>query len=154
MLLLAFVYVRSATVNPLLSVPFTSPDKLLWVRMQWSTNGSDIWNEEITREDFDDQWLYVVGGISDPCFFISKITSDDGYVDVWKKLEVTTYYQTLLYTNWQPLVTNEFYVRPNIFDERGTNLVYRPLLSITNYPPFVQPDTNNYPATTNPPPIP
>lgn len=145
LLLISVVSAKGFATNTVISVT-TTTNVFLFVRMQWGTNGSGIWHDDIIRDDFDDTWVYPVGNISTNCLFYSAITADGGNVDVYKTWEVTTFYSENCSTAFAPLATNIFYVRPNAFDSHGTNLIYRPVLALTNYAA-----TGTSPATTNAP---
>lgn len=102
---------------------------VLTVRMQWSTNGTD-WNED--QANFVDWDEFSVKGLSTNCFFYSQVTNWWGSYDIYEPVSLQHYWGSTLDAITNELTYSTFYVVPN----RNTypDIVYRPFLSITNYP--------------------
>lgn len=128
-------------IKNLLTAPFCalcygataqSTNVLLFTRFQWSTNNGVSWAEDIQiNPDFVDVAIVPVGG-DNQCFFKSDI-ADNGNLDVWHSFIVTSYAGFTVDAITNPIATNTFYVFPNVVAGYGTNVIYRSMMSLTNY---------------------
>lgn len=135
---------------PLSALP-QSTNIIVSTHIQWSTNAGLQWNDDLNTNDYSSAPIDFISTSNGFCS--AKITSDDGFLDVYKKLTVETYYSPSLLNITNLLTTSEFYVIPSIYDGYGSNVIYRPFLTISYQAPSIT-DTNNYPANTNLPPVP
>lgn len=101
---------------------------MMYVRMQWSTNGMD-WNED--EADFYDGDEFPVSGMDTNCFFGSVLTNFWGSQGDYEPISLDNKWgrKPDVLTNHLPYST--FYVVPSSNSMPG--ILYRPFLSITNY---------------------
>lgn len=103
---------------------------LVYVRMQWSTNGTN-WNEDWQTNGIDDVDVFPVNDGTNH-FFRSQITNYFGELGDWEVVGVDNWCGPTVKSITNHLSTSTFYVSPNL--SVNSNIIYRPILSITNYP--------------------
>ncbi len=139
--------VFSLALFPLSALSVNHTNIVLTVRVQWSTNGLD-WNED--QADFEDWDEFQVSGASQR-FYTSQITNLWGSADPYEPMTLDNLWGDTVENMTNHLNYSTFYVVPN--QNAASNILYRPMLSLTNYsitPPTEC--TNCIEGTNSPPP--
>lgn len=126
---------------------------LLSVRIQWSTNHTD-WNEAFSGSESAGYFVDRAGVPSS--VFYSVLTNNNGIIAGFQKLDVDTRWGVSADCMTNHLLPVELLIKPTTTNNGFENIIYRPILSITNNTPPMPPCTNCADGDTNdvPPPNP
>ena len=128
-----------------------STNIMLYIGMQWSSNGVD-WNSDWQTNGVDDVDFKPVY-IGTNQFFRSQITNYWGQLGDWEVIGLDNWCGPDVNSLTNHLELTTLYVSPST--ELNSNLVYRPILGITNY--LKTASCSNCLSgvdDTNPPPVP
>lgn len=107
----------------------TATNILLRVRMQWSTNGVDWLENQVDFDSWDD---LPVGGTNDNAFFVSNLTNDWGFSGPYEAVTMDNIWGPSLDSITNHSLYSTIYIIPS--RDVCPNIIYRPCLSLTNYP--------------------
>lgn len=107
----------------------TATNLILRVRMQWSTNGVDWEENQVEFPSWDD---FQVAGPIPSTFFVSPLTNDWGFSGPYEAVTMDNIWGSSLELMTNHLPYSTLYIVPS--RDTFTNIIYRPFLSLTNYP--------------------